>query len=212
MSRAPARQRHPGRRPRCPAGRRWSSQADEPLVVRRPAGGQRPAEVHDLADARRARARRACSSATRTAATSPAACSGCTPRGTTRGRSWSGWPARRWSGSASETHETVHLAVARGDRVVQVAQVDSRYHPRHPRLDPDRRPAHTARPWARSSSPGASSRCADGPGAAHGRHPHHPGGARRDGARPAASWLGGDRRRARGRSDRHRGAGARAPR
>ena len=26
-----------------------------------------------------------------------------------------------------DTHETVHLSVARGDRVVQVAQVDSRY-------------------------------------------------------------------------------------
>ena len=38
-----------------------------------------------------------------------------------------------------ETHETVNLSVARGDRVVQVAQVDSPLHPRLPRLDPDRR-------------------------------------------------------------------------
>ena len=41
-------------------------QADEPLVVRRPAGGLRPAEVHDVADARPPSSAPSCSSATTT--------------------------------------------------------------------------------------------------------------------------------------------------
>ena len=68
-----------------------------------------------------------CSSATRTAATWPAACSGCTPRGTTRARTWSGWPARRWRRSARRPTRPCNLSVARGERVVQVAQVDSQF-------------------------------------------------------------------------------------
>ena len=46
----------------------------------------------------------------------------------------------------ADTGETVHLSVARGDRVVQVAQVDSTLPPRHPRLDRGRR----ARPLLRA--------------------------------------------------------------
>ena len=109
-------------------------------VVRRPAGGDRAGQVHDLAAARRPRAGRPARARRRTAATSPAASSGCTPRGTTRGSSWSGWPARRWSGSVATPRRRVHLSVLRGDHVVQVAQVDSQLPARHPRLDPGRRP------------------------------------------------------------------------
>ena len=68
-----------------------------------------------------------CSSATAPGRTSPARCSGCTPPGTTRGTRWSGWPGRPWRRSATTTRETVHLSVTRGDKVVQVAQVDSRH-------------------------------------------------------------------------------------
>ena len=84
----------------------------------------------------RSRRRRGCSppwsapawsSATPPGRTSPAACSGCTPPATTRGRSWSGWPGPRWSGSARRPPRPCTSRVTRGERVVQVAQVDSRY-------------------------------------------------------------------------------------
>ena len=42
-------------------------------------------------------------------------------------RTWSAWPAPTLETIGAETHETVNLSVGRGDRVVQVAQVDSRF-------------------------------------------------------------------------------------
>ena len=43
------------------------------------------------------------------------------------GRAGPAGPARPWRRIGEETGETVHLSVTRGDRVVQVAQVDSTY-------------------------------------------------------------------------------------
>ena len=90
------RQRHPGGRPR---RRCWSST----VVQRRRAA--RPSPTSRRPAGWPSRRPRGCSTALeRTGllerdddrlATSPAGSSGCTPRGTTRGRSWSGWPARR---------------------------------------------------------------------------------------------------------------------
>ncbi len=56
-----------------------------------------------------------------------AACSGSTPRATTPARTSSGSPRPMLDAIGEETHETVNLSIARGDRVVQVAQVDSQF-------------------------------------------------------------------------------------
>ena len=61
------------------------------------------------------------------ASTGPAPCSGCTPRATTAGTSWSAWRSPTLEQLGEDTRETVNLAVAQGDRVVQVGQVDSQY-------------------------------------------------------------------------------------
>ena len=108
-----------------------------------------------------------------------------TPPGTTRGTSWPSWPARSWSGSASDTGETVNLGVARGDRGRQVAQVDSPLPPRRPRLDRRRRARRTARRWARCSTPSARSPLPAGPARAahHRRRSPTPTPLRRDGSR-----------------------------
>ena len=116
--------------------RRWTAppqlvstvvQADEPLSFADLQEIQRPGQVDDLAHARRARARRPAGARRRRrvrrrqpvlAVRRPARpVGGAGPPG----------PPGAWSGSASDTQETVHLSVIRGDKVVQVAQVDSRY-------------------------------------------------------------------------------------
>ena len=181
-------------------------------VVRRPPGRERAGEVDDLADAHRARALRAARARRHRAPTSPAGCSGSTPRGTTRGRSWSGSPARSWSASAPTPARRSTSASTRGDRVVQVAQVDSTYLlgtrdwteidvPAHcsalgkvlPRLGRPRPPRGRA-------------------GAAHpATLPDRRRPAPRRPARPRAR-LGADRGRARDRAHRHRRTRVRHPR
>ena len=149
--------------------------------------------------------RPACSSATPPGPTSPAGSSGCTPPGTTRGRSWSGWPGPTMEQIGEDTGETVHLSVTRGERVVQVAQVDSRYLLGTARLDRGRRAARTAP---------RSARCFYAYGAlplpdrrrSSARPPHTHAdldALRRDGAESGAG-LGPHRRRARGRAHRRR--------
>ena len=68
-----------------------------------------------------------CSSAARPASTSAARCSCSTPPATTATPSSPGSPGRCSRRSASSTGETVHLAVANGDQVAHIAQVDSTY-------------------------------------------------------------------------------------
>ena len=109
-----------------------------------------------------------------------------------------------------DTHETVHLSVARGDRVVQVAQVDSRYLLGTRDWTEVDVPAHCSAlgkvflGWGVLALPEGGAGRADR-GDAHrsraaeaGRHPGPP------------ARVGGHRRRARGRPDRRRGAGARS--
>ena len=101
------------------------------------------------------------------------------------------------------THETVNLSMARGERVVQVAQVDSAVPARDPRLDPGRRTrallvARQGVPrLGRRATPRRTARPTD-------RRDHdrrRP--ARRLRAQPQAR-LGHHRRRARGRARRRR--------
>ena len=118
--------RHPGGGPRR-AARLDRGAGRRAAHLRRPPGVLRPGQVDDLADARRPRARRAAGARPTTAATSRAACSGCTPRGTTRGEELVRLARPMLERVGEETHETVNLSVARGDQVVQVAQVDSQF-------------------------------------------------------------------------------------
>ena len=106
----------------------------------------------------------------------------------------------------SDTQESVHLSVLRGDRVVQVAQVDSQY-------------LLGTRDWTQVDVPAAHLRARQGvlrlgralaasaverAGAPHARHPHDRGRARARRGETRRRGYRGDRRRARGRPDRHR--------
>ena len=115
-------------------------------------------------------------------------------------------PARRWRRSARRPARPCNLGVARGDRVVQVAQVDSPLPARHPRLDRGRRARRTAPRSARCScawdalaAAARAARAAD----RRRRSPTRAALRRRRRARPRAR-LGRHRRRARGRPDRRR--------
>ena len=183
-------QRHPGGRPRRAAGRHRGAgrrAADASPTSRRPAAcrSPRPRGCSPRSSAP------SCSSARRPGATSPAACSGCTPRGTTRGRSWSGSAGPMHGGGRRGPRETVNLSVTRGDRVVQVAQVDSHVPARHPRLDRGRRARPLLRRSARCCSPGArwtvpAARSSSRPTA----HLTDPEALRADGSRARAARLG----------------------
>ena len=106
--------------------------------------------------------------------------------------------------SAKHTGETVNLGVTRGERVVQIAQVDSTLPARHPRLDRGRRarPLLGARQGA--STPGARCRCRPAGSSAGPTPPWRPARSlRRDGI-VTASAAGAHPRRARDRAHRHR--------
>ena len=77
-----------------------------------------------------------------------------------------------------DTQESVHLSVLRGDRVVQVAQVDSQYLLGHPRLDPGRRPGPHLLPRQDLPGLGRPLPRGHGSGAGHAAHPDHGGRAR----------------------------------
>ena len=123
-------------------------------------------------------------------------------------------PPDAWSAIGEDTHETVHLSVARGDRVVQVAQVDSPLPARHPRLDRDRR----ARPLlgARQGVPRLGRRSTCPTGRSSSRPPatltDADGAARATASATRAPRLGRHRRRARGRPHRRRRPGPRPAR
>ena len=114
------------RRPRRPAdldGRAGRRAAH----LRRPPGGLRPAEVHDLAAAHRPRAHRAARARRRRRLRRRPPVLAVRRPARPVGGAGPARPPGAGDASASETHETVNLASVRGDRVVQVAQVDSRY-------------------------------------------------------------------------------------
>ena len=69
-----------------------------------------------------------------------------------------------------DTHETVNLSVARGDRVLQVAQVDSRFILGIPRLDPDRRARPLLVPGQGLPRLGRRDAARRSPGPPHGLH------------------------------------------
>ena len=99
-----------------------------------------------------------------------------------------------------DTHETVHLSVTRGETVVQVAQVDSRYLLGTRDWTEIEVPAAHARRWARSSTPGARWRCRRTARAAHRATVVTPEELRRDGIRTRKRGWAVTSRRARGRA------------
>ena len=109
------------------AGRRPSSRptSRSPSPTSQEACGLR--QVHDLAAAHRARAHRPARARRRRRPTSPAACSGCTPPGTTRGEELVRLARPTLERDRRGDRRDRQPRVARGDRVVQVAQVDSRF-------------------------------------------------------------------------------------
>ena len=152
------------------ADRRASRRAAD---LRRPPGGQRARQVDDLADARGPRARRPARARRRRVATSPAACSGCTPPGTTRGRSWSGSPARPGAARRGDPrdrapggHPRRPGRPGRAGRLPLPA--------RHPRLDRGRRTRPHLRARQGASSPGARSPLPSTLERAHPRDHHRP--------------------------------------
>ena len=186
--------------------------ADEPLSLRRPPGGERPGQVDDLADAQRPRALRPARARRRRVVRRRLAVLAVRRPPRPVGRDWSGSPGRPWRRSARTPRETVHLSVTRGERVVQVAQVDSRYLLGTRDWTEIDVPAHCSAlgkvffAWGALPIPDAplerltDATITDPDAAAPRRRP-----------RPQAR-LGGHRRRARGRPHRHRRTRPRHPR
>ena len=157
----PRQQRHAGARPRRAAdvhggpGRRAG-------LVRRPAGGHRARQVHDLPPARRPGARRPARARGARRLRRRQRSSRCTPPGTTARSSWPGSPGPMLERIGDDTGETVHLAVRqrRPRRPHRPGRLDRTCSA--PATGPRSTCPRTARRSARCSAPGTCSRCPTG--------------------------------------------------
>ena len=129
------------------------------------------------------------------------------------GRAGAPRPARPWSAIGERHRRDRQPRVARGDRVVQVAQVDSPLHARHPRLDRGRRARPLLRARQGASTPTTCSPLPAGPlerRTAATLADADDAAPRRRSAIRGRGWAATDRR-ARGRAHRRRRPGARRP-